>query len=597
MNKQFVIETLGIDVAAISKEAMSVWKLVFEQVLLLAIHARQLYTLRDSQNYHPRMKLINILDDLSKKKVLRNDVQNDMQHKFAEILKMINENSGTNDIVKYLQNQEGEIKQSMMSGCTNNKQKILDDLEQQLVVFRGWSYDSDFLKQKFYSYYSLFKILKDPILIFQSLLSFPIPDEDYVADQIIILISDMLQNNLNQFKDFLTSNDAVQIWLDSISDPDNFILKNIETLGLDQESRKKAFVEEFTLSVKNNLAKYMSVWADYIFNQLTKPFFNGDEHPFKLFETDSTITYEDLKPISFFQEVCEVNVVDEKININIDKHGFLDILSLNQLPALSEQILLGLKSINFNKPSQVKFSLENKVELLEAFKMLAKWYEINKTGLFQNPNQLPKLMVMILDFDATYNVGLFSEDLNEYNHNAYYKPNRRRISVSAKERYNIITLLVSASLYYDEKSSVNTIIKNNKRSPEIYLQSILNASDSERLLKLFANQFMIDWTIFEKPKDKIIMSDDTDEKSNEDIASNKQKIEKRKDANSSSTPAKRQKQIIDRFKKMPDYLNQSKNKQLNMVSALIEKQKTLKKKSPIYPLNSGFPLPLWVHPN
>ena len=597
MNKQFVSETLGFNVEAISKEAMSVWKLVFEQVLLLAIHSRQLYIDKDrkidNQNYHQRIKLINILDKLSQKKSLGEIYQSDMQRKFVEILEMINANSGTNDIVKYLQDEDGEeIEHRPTQISINNKLKILNELEQQLVVFRKWDGDNEFVKNKFYSYYSLFKILKDPIVIFQSLLSLPIPNEEYIANQIIESISIMIRDNLNQFRDLFTSDDAVETLLNSAQDPHGFVLKNLKTLGLEDESKKKAFVEKFTLSVKNDLAKYMSAWADYIFNQLTKPFFKANEHPFYLFKQDNSMAYDDLEPVSFFQEICEISVVDDKISINIDKNGFADILSINQLSALSEQISLGLKNIDFSKPSQVKFSLENKVELLDAFKMLAKWYEFNKTKLIQNPTQLPKLMVMVLDFDATHDIGLFSKDLNEINYNAYYKQNRRMTSISGKERHNIITLLVSACLYYHEESDVSTIIINNKKSPEVYSKS---KSDLDNLSNLLDNHFMIDWTIFEKPQDMMPTIDDTNKNLTPDINLGKQKIDQSKKSSNLSGADKRQKQIIDRFKKMLDYLHRSKNKEFDMVSILIKEQKTLKKKSPIYPLNSGFPLPLWVN--
>lgn len=97
-------------------------------------------------------------------------------------------------------------------------------------------------------------------------------------------------------------------------------------------------------------------------------FFNKDNHPFIIFENDYNQSYDDLKPKTF-EGICEVGIIQDKITVSIDKMGFADVVSMNLLPELSEQILSGLKNMDFQNPHQLKFSLDKKVEVLEAFNM------------------------------------------------------------------------------------------------------------------------------------------------------------------------------------------------------------------------------------
>lgn len=582
MTQQLITEKLGIDINSISKEAMNVWKMVFEQILLLAIHARQLYGVKDNVNYHQRLKLIHILDNLSRKNSFSAAAQDDMRNKFTDILLMINNNSGTNDIVKYLQEQTDEISWKTTNGENNNKQNILEKIEQQLVVFRRWENDDEFLKRKIYHYYPLYKILKDPIMIFQSLLSFPMPDNNYIENLVIGQLIETIDENKHWLSDFA---EVLQDSKDSSEDPYKYIMDNIKFFKLEDEKKKKALAKSTISTVKNNLAKHMSIWADYVFSQVSQPFFNKDNHPFIIFENDYNQSYDDLKPKTFFEGICEVGIIQDKITVSIDKMGFADVVSMNLLPELSEQILSGLKNMDFQNPHQLKFSLDKKVEVLEAFNMLSKWYDSHKTKVFTSYTQIPKLIVAILDFDASHLMGLFNAELNQSNHQAFLgRSNMIGKSVKVNERHYIITLIVSACLY-DNELSVSDVITQNHKSLQIYLEKIASVVPSKILPKL-KNGFMVDWTIFESKKintseDKIEVKEESNQVKNESAI---QTESKEKDT-----------LITDRFKKLPNFLHPTKRAGATTVYEQIIDQKSLKSNSPTYPLNSGFPLPLWVN--
>ena len=595
MTQQLITEKFGIDIDSISKEAMNVWKMIFEQILLLAVHARQLYGVKDNLNYHQRLKLINILEELSREKSINNVAQDDMRNKFTEILVMINRNSGTNDIVKYLQHQTNEITWKILDIESNNKQKILENIEQQLVVFRGWDSNDEFLTRKIYHYYPLYKILKDPITIFQSLLSFPMPDNNYIENMVV----NQLVETINGNKHWLSGlAEVLQDSVDSSENPYKYIMDNIRFFELEDEKKKKDLAKSTTSIVKNDLAKHMSVWADYVFSQVSQPFFNKDNHPFIIFENDYTQSYEDLKPKTFFEGICEVGVIQDKITVSIDKIGFADVVSMNLLPELSEQILSGLKNMDFQNPYQSKFSLDKKVDVLEAFNMLSKWYNFNKTKIFTSYTQIAKLIVAILDFDASHLMGLFNADLNKFNHQAFLgRSNIIGKSVKVNERHNIITLIVSACLY-DDEFSVSNVLTNYHRSLQIYSEKIASF-DSPKILPKFKNDLMVDWTIFESKKINTFTAEDkidSKEKSNQANSEVSPDTIEKEDESETSTDSKQKDTLItDRFKKLPNFLHPNKKSGSTTIYKQIIAQKSLKRNSPTYPLNSGFPLPLWVN--
>ena len=97
---------------------------------------------------------------------------------------------------------------------------------------------------------------------------------------------------------------------------------------------------------------------------------------------------------------------------------------------------------------------------------------------------------------------------------------------------------------------------------------------------------MVDWTIFESKKintseDKIEVKEESNQVKNESAI---QTESKEKDT-----------LITDRFKKLPNFLHPTKRAGATTVYEQIIDQKSLKSNSPTYPLNSGFPLPLWVN--
>lgn len=129
----------------------------------------------------------------------------------------------------------------------NNKQNILEKIEQQLVVFRRWENDDEFLKRKIYHYYPLYKILKDPIMIFQSLLSFPMPDNNYIENLVIGQLIETIDENKHWLSDFA---EVLQDSKDSSEDPYKYIMDNIKFFKLEDEKKRKLWLKALFRQLK-----------------------------------------------------------------------------------------------------------------------------------------------------------------------------------------------------------------------------------------------------------------------------------------------------------------------------------------------------------
>ncbi|MDT0478112.1 hypothetical protein RM863_38995, partial [Streptomyces sp. DSM 41014] len=108
LDKADIIKNLGIkpkDINDIVKDAQNAYKMVFEQVVLVMVQARYIIA---SYNFGPDFigRLL-LLDLLFNKKYKREGV--DLPKIQENIIKMLEENKGSNDVISYLKSLETEL--------------------------------------------------------------------------------------------------------------------------------------------------------------------------------------------------------------------------------------------------------------------------------------------------------------------------------------------------------------------------------------------------------------------------------------------------------------------------------------------------------
>ena len=104
------------------------YKMIWEQVLLLAISARQQYFHRDTnEGFHQRVKMVHILN--KKYRNLSEGEKNSNKDVFLHLYKMLESECGSNKVIEYLL--DDEKKDSLFSV----KKAVLSDMESNKIAF------------------------------------------------------------------------------------------------------------------------------------------------------------------------------------------------------------------------------------------------------------------------------------------------------------------------------------------------------------------------------------------------------------------------------------------------------------------------------
>lgn len=571
------------DLNLIVKDAQNCYEMVFEQIFLMMIYTRCLI---ENENFGSafisRFKLIHLLFDNP-----NGEYSEETKVVQKEVVMMLDNNSGSNDIGYYLKSINSDLSKS-----------LLTNMEQQKIVFAPiWTENQQMKKQFTYNYYTMYYGLWHPLTIFKMILNRKVEDKESVETII-----------LNKIKHV-------------ISDKQKTTFSSENDLEIAKQLSKKSsgYSKEFFLQhARIELAKALGKWASDIFARITNPYYSKETAK-KSWRTQEN--FEQWISIDYFPEQHP-----DKMQILLEKQRVMNLHRLNQLDDLLSSLKtkliakLGAEMKGYRTHTE-ESNLNNKSALAD----ISVWYERYATGMFKKIDQIPKAIVTILQFDLNYFADFKDMEIikakgnainlkKEYEEVKYrndlidfqrhmmplrtarksnfrklkknfeevenYKPIFKRFdynpgqellnlnleeirakSSPTKEANEILTFLVSIELFIDDDNPKD--ITDTKLD---YLKYMLKSNQAETVeeLKLRANQIMLSWSIF-KRNDKGL-----------NIIFDWYEIEK----------------MTNRFKQLPFFLIRTAN--LSSVKDMILAQSSTENSVP-YPYNSDFPLPLWIN--
>lgn len=513
--KKNIYSAFGLNQREIFDQTLNAWKMMWEQLLMIAIYARQQYiqsNQSNADNFQQRMKMVHLLIREYGNSVGRNlSFDKDIPEIVQKVLALIEDECGSTKIIEFLLDEE-------VSQFQTSKKRILSQMEQAKIAFSPTPIDS----KRDYSYYSLYKILHNPIFYISKIMSIPVPDKEVIHATVVKTTYDYLEEN-RWFSLFRNENSIARL-SKSIEDKEQIILENLSFLEGKEDIKKL---------IKGQIADFIGKDVSKVFNLLSDPFYNEENPQNKLFTSVFTI-----RPDA------------DAFNISLDRKALINLMNLNQLDELASVMKSEIKKAVLNKNQRTRnFGIETKVDQASALEKISEWYIKTQTGLFNRVDQVPKIIASILEFDIRYFKGMFDPELGfdrallTKNHKNAYSP------LQAKEIYLFVSAYIRNYLYYDDQ-------RHDRNSLNGWLIDHLVERDFSEV-SFHSNLMMKAWATFDDEKQR--------------------------------------KKMLDRFKRMPPYLDPQ-HKDYTKISYFINKQKELgnDENAPPYPLNSFFPLPLWA---
>lgn len=542
MEKNKIFSNLGLNVKEIEVHATNIWKMVWEQVLLVAIYARRCYDDERPQvsSFHQRMKLLSLIEGLEGKYKNTDFSQGEISDVSSVIRDMVEDNKSSNDILEYLFDDANDREYVIDQEKTTTKKRIRSRMAEQGIAFPALPKGG--LE---YSYYSLYRVLKDPITVFQRLLEYPEPDIAFIENTIYGCIANYIQEQKNKFS--FPEDIGEQLHLREEIGNEKYITENIAIFNSikeeDKEGIRQAFFKVLLLTEKEkDVSDWgLASWSSMVISSISDPNFDN-RHNFSTLKEDF---------------IYESAISNNDININLKVDQLRNFIGLGLIDDLFLDIANDMRSKVLDDTSKNNSSLNNKFDNLDAFAKVSKWYKENKTELFQKSNQLPKLIASIIEFDIIKSQGMFSLDFRTDTFNTL--PHMTNDKLNAAHFYT--SMIMKYELYY--KIDLGKIIGSSNRADEDHRIDILEfredfKSKADKLdyssleeFKLEDTLLLKDWVSFESDKEYQTM--------------------------------------LNRFKRMPKHLTEE-----SAISEMIDKQKMPKNKNTVsYPFNSAFPLPLW----
>jgi hypothetical protein len=463
---------LGVKKKELLTLSLNAWKMIWEQLLLLAINARQQYFKSDSSdNFHQRIKMVHILkEELMSRRGYqgRSGFSEEDSQIFREIYKMLESESGSNQIIKYLLDDKEENKPLSV------KRVILRKMEKNKIAF-----PPAINCVRYYSYYSHYQILKDPIVFFQKLLHIPFPTGEFIDNITVTTVRRVIENDTGYKirKSFMPFNVESDI---------DFIKENNEILNKDKDIYKL---------IKGQIADSIGRYIQKPFKQLSDPFFD---------EMDSQET-------KLFSNIIKIlprkSDGKDDIELVIDRERLVMLINLNQTDELSEKIKFELNNIadGADRASvrRFGFNIDEKIEQSDALEKISHWYELSRTDIFNRREQIPKIIASILEFDIRYFKGFFDSDLG-FSIEQITKKQQYQKALPANEIYTLVSAFIRNYLYYND----SRLYKYGYGRDEInnyLIDDMINRDFSD--ITTFKNTMMDAWITFETIEEIKNMSD------------------------------------------------------------------------------------------
>ncbi len=539
--------------------ADSVYKMVWEQVLLLSIYTRQQLFEQDTilvesnLNFENKLKLVQLLCEARSKEEIK-DYQEPYEELRDGILQRIEEYNHIHQITDYL-----------MDVSKTHENKVYSDLAKWFLTKISSQHISFSSREQFkwhkhpYSYYAMYKSLTESLSVFRKILDLEFSEKDISA----------------QIFNCIRSEYKLDYTLSQPNQKDS-VLYQFKTSLKQTQNLKEAF-EVMALSEYSNTINFAPIFVKAR-SALAKKIGTDVHNIFSVFQKNIITKGEYSKtPVSFFEQMitCQYNSGDLVLKIDtklLEKYQLLGKLD-GVMDAIRRKIAPDNPPISSRE--EYRYPSTDRNSLLE----IANWYKQVKTPLFIKITDCPSLVASILEFDFRMGIGIFDE-----NYGVIEIPFKKKTWFS-KDGYLVVTAIIRLFLYhknpvpelykrsyikYDEKDSY---IKNLTK----YVNEDLCPSQ-EKDIKEDGNKIMEEWA-----------SPSFDENLSEDLP---QYIA-----------------MINRFKRLPIYLkpekkiNESQKNKLKThgnqksyiwnTRQLIEIQIERSKKES-YPIDSSFPLPLWI---
>lgn len=319
-------------------------------------------------------------------------------------------------------------------------------------------------------------------------------------------------------------------------------------LFLEEKNKNKEFILD-KLSISMGIHKYFS---EELGQTISKIFTNIEE--------GDLTKYRGYKVKNYFDGIVEVKHENGKKIIEIDNIYFDNLVSLGQFKSVMNAIEYKLTNRSFRNENDDSKSL----------KAINEWYLKSKTGLVSKKN-IPALIASVLFFDISERIGSFDVDYG------IRIPVKKENKFFVKDFYLLTCGIIYRFLY-----------KNDKISKLPYENTIFISFNKDEYLSEIKDFIMCQYDNRYIPKEKIYDNLDNLPEVSDKIMHEWANINF--DEDSSEFKA-----MINRSKKLPHYLklskqNTSKDKIWN-IETLIHQQRM---KMSQYPINSSFPLPLWV---
>lgn len=545
MEIQEIYKKIGLDRNELYSSYSSIQKIVWEQVLLLSIYARQTYFSDKGNQLHQRSKLIHGLRFSGRDKlmpfILELIEKGCSNTEIISFLLKLKENKDINEVSDKELTENLSIVEKLLikikpkleiesRSIISNANEILRYLEEKQIAFSALNNN-----EHPYSYYSMYQALSKPFFIFNKMLSVDLSVEE--LDRIVLcLLRDYLKDKKKNFNTLLFS---IQEYFDN--DTFEKILNHIEI------NKFNINFDDLNIYIKSGILKKISYDSREVFSFLQDFKYLGRNDDQNFLNTKSIQT-----PLS---EISDIHSSGDELTIVFDKNTLRDLINLGQadsvMAGVKEKIIEILDKSYFRRENEKNFQETN----AHALRKLELWHKKLDTKFIKKIDQIPKLIASIIEFDIRNQLGFCDRDFG----NNVLSPiiNYKRISM--QEVYILTTNLIKRCLY--EKSGLDS-----------YISTLNGVSIEEFISKYFDNSENYNYS-------------DTKEISGDDL-----KISFYRNKMMSTWANEDPSSISERFKKLPSYL---KGNKINFVSDIIDQQRKVKTTN-IYPIDSFFPLPLWV---
>ena len=534
----------------------SVYKMAWEQVLLLSIYTRQQLMKQDAVfvestiNFQNKLKLVELLwtarseEEIKEYKELYEELRNG-------ILQKIEEYKDIHQITGYLMDISNTHENKDFSDLAKS---FLTEISNRHISF---SSRESFAHHKHpYSYYAMYRSLTESLFVFRKILEFGFSKDD-VSGYIFRDIRE--QFDLNSRVSHTEDNDSFK--------------------GLLRKTEK--LEEAFTVMAKYSDSIDFAAVLVKARSALAKKIGTDVHGVFSVFQKNIiTKGVFSKTPVSLFEQMVTCQHDSGEIILKIDNKLLEKYKSLGKLDGVMDAIRRNIAPDDI--PLSSREGLLHPYTDRNSLKDIANWYKQAKTTLFVKITDCPSLVASILEFDFRCGIGIFHK-----NYGVIEIPFNKKTWFS-KDGYLLVTAIIQLFLYrnnpvptlyksshlkYDEKASY---IENLTK---YVTQELCPSHDSDDIL---SDEIMKEWA-------NLSFDESLSEELPEYIA------------------------MINRFKRLPIYLkpvgkvapkiNASQKNELGKVHGnkrsyiwhtqqLIATQKENSKKES-YPIDSSFPLPLW----